>query len=78
MEKEGDCDTDWDCYGNLTCGRENCPSLPSFEVSDDCCRDPNKCNLKHIQSRTKIYMHIPQSSGTSKATMPTLLYGGIQ
>ena len=49
-KNEGDCDNDWDCFGNLKCGQgngrdDNCPNMPGFSVLDDCCYDPNTSNL---------------------------------
>merc|ERR1712055_18177 len=41
-EGEGDCDHDSDCKSGLFCGHNNCPNLPSFDTSDDCCYDPQK------------------------------------
>ena len=32
---KGDCDSDDDCVGNLSCGIDNCPS--SFSSDADCC-----------------------------------------
>ena len=38
--REGDCDSDNDCRGNLKCGVNNCPANRKFSSSDDCCYDP--------------------------------------
>ena len=35
---EGDCNYDEDCFGNLKCGDNNCPS--HFVSNVDCCFDP--------------------------------------
>ena len=37
-EAEGDCDNDYDCLGNLKCGKNNCH--PPFDEDADCCYDP--------------------------------------
>ena len=38
---EGDCDSNDDCSGSLTCGDENCQArfshLGTFDKDDDCC-----------------------------------------
>ena len=34
----GDCDSDNDCKGSLTCGVDNCYG-PLFDETDDCCTD---------------------------------------
>ena len=34
---EGDCDTDAQCAGELTCGHNNCVG-DLFDLLDDCCR----------------------------------------
>ena len=39
-EKEGDCDKDEDCFGNLKCGTDNCDASLGFTKSTDCCYDP--------------------------------------
>ena len=41
-EKEGDCDEDMDCFGNLKCGTNNCDASLGFTKSTDCCYDPKK------------------------------------
>ena len=33
---EGDCDSDFDCMGELVCGFDNCDG-PNFDSTDDCC-----------------------------------------
>ena len=43
----GDCDNDGQCFGNLKCGEgngydNNCPDVPNFSITDDCCYDPEK------------------------------------
>ena len=38
-EAEGDCDNDYDCLGNLKCGKNNCH--PPFDEDADCCYDPS-------------------------------------
>merc|ERR550519_2046997 len=37
---EGDCDSDDQCLGDLTCGKDNCnrEGFPSFDSTDDCCQ----------------------------------------
>lgn len=41
---EGDCDTSYECKGDLRCGTSNCkdfwPNKDSFVDSDDCCYNP--------------------------------------
>ena len=32
---QGDCDYDEDCFGDLVCGEDNCPS--PFRSDADCC-----------------------------------------
>ena len=36
---EGHCDNDNECFGNLSCGYNNCP--PSIPNAYDCCYDPS-------------------------------------
>merc|ERR1719290_227182 len=44
---EGDCDTDADCKGNLTCGKDNCPANDNkYDGTDDCCEDLTVCPAK--------------------------------
>jgi len=39
--KEGDCDNDAECAGDLICGHNNCGRRPGFDDTDDCCKiDP--------------------------------------
>ena len=66
-ENEGDCDNDYDCLGHLICLQNNCPSLPSFEPTDDCCWDPNKRNKKNIiKMKDVINNNIHSNSNTTK------------
>ena len=46
-EREGDCDKDEDCFGNLLCGEgngydDNCDTSLGFKGHWDCCYDPEK------------------------------------
>merc|ERR1712215_567463 len=42
--REGDCDDDHDCKGNLKCGKNNCDrkKYPTFSKKADCCYNPAK------------------------------------
>ena len=35
---KGDCDNEYECQGNLTCGSNNCPA--PFPSGADCCESP--------------------------------------
>ena len=48
---EGDCDSHYDCRGNLLCGNNNCNGRMlynvlyyqrTFDTTDDCCYDSNE------------------------------------
>ena len=42
---EGDCDSNYQCEGNLECGIDNCQAMNStkaFSINADCCYDPSK------------------------------------
>ena len=36
-DKEGDCDLDEDCRGDLICGANNCDTTKGFPSNADCC-----------------------------------------
>ena len=42
---EGDCDSSYQCEGNLICGIDNCQAMnptKTFSINADCCYDPSK------------------------------------
>ena len=42
---EGDCDSNYQCEGNLICGTDNCQAMypyKNFDTYADCCYDPSK------------------------------------
>ena len=39
-ENEGDCDSYFECQGDLTCGSSNCPASLGFDSEVDCCYQP--------------------------------------
>ena len=45
-EDEGDCDSHYDCYGQLLCGRDNCKgnNCSGQTGCSDCCVDPKDYN----------------------------------
>ena len=42
---EGDCDHDYECFGSLLCGYNNC--FFPFESEVDCCYDPTPGKIKY-------------------------------
>ena len=58
---EGDCDTDSDCAGSLTCGNDNCRATgitgSNWDRRADCCEGKMKCLyiyfIKTEESRSK-------------------------
>ena len=46
---EGDCDSDDECSGDLSCGNNNCPA--PFPSNADCCKYPGTLHLNNYFDR---------------------------